>query len=443
MKKIQNGISLILILITTLAAPLQAFGDQYDTVCGTAAQTAAANSNNGNSGQIAQYCADAKSQDKAASSENTMWKVYAAVSVVCTAACFTTFIPSGQTVCMGSGLAAAATDAIMTKNYMSAMTEAMTSASGLLFSSGSAAAGAAAPAASTGVIKDKGSCIAAAGAAFSAFSASQSAKSAQSTEATDLQYAQQLENSQSAGQQAPGQQLTSATSTGNSTSGNLGTGMFTAKNAPQGTTPQASDSCGADSSNTVSGAVQCAATANPNLASLVGSPGFGSAFQAASGMPLGQFLSGAKTPSQAIAQGLGGLAPNGVDTLQSALAQMEATPMYDTNGSTYAGGGGSAGGGKAGGDDLSSMVNGLMGQLGPKKKGETASGVTGAEFDAQRKLASISAEDRSVSLFARVALRYTVLSPNLVPPMVAAASLGTPGSAQNKNAPPKNALKEW
>lgn len=437
---------LCIALLLVAGAPSQARADDYNSICGSA-NLAAANANpsmNENSGQISQYCADALAQSKTSSAEDTMWKIYAAVTVVCTAACFTTFVPAGAKVCMGSGLAAAATDALLTKNFMSAMTEAMTSASGMLFAQGAGAAATAGASQSTGMIKDKGSCVAAAGAAFATFQANQAATSAKSTEATDLANAKQLENAtNSNSQQSMGQTLTSAATPGNTTPGNTGSSLNTTGTALQGTSMQAAASCDANSSSTVAGAVQCAATANPNLASLVGTPEFGSAFQAASGMPLGNFLSGAQKPSQAISQGLGGMvSPTGVGTLQSALAQLESTPLSDPSGSTYAGGSGSGGGaGKASGDDMSAMMNSLMSQFGPKKKGDTSpNGVSAAEFDAQRKLASITAEDRSVSIFARVALRYAVLSPSLVSPIVATSQLTRAPASNN---PAQKTLKEW
>lgn len=197
-------------------------------------------------------------------------------------------------------------------------------------------------------------------------------------------------------------------------SGNPGT-------AVSSTNPQTNGPCG--SVTTLSTAIACAATADPNLASQLANPNFPTAFQQASGMPFEDYLKNANglTPAQQLGAGLGGgaIPTDAAAELTGALAQDEsqdqAPDLNSGGGATYAGGGG--GGGSSGSDrpDLSSMMKGLMGQFGVKKPQDKTSGISALNFGkASRNLASVSAEDRTVSLFARVTFRYGVVIPGFL-----------------------------
>jgi hypothetical protein len=85
----------------------------------------------------------------------------------------------------------------------------------------------------------------------------------------------------------------------------------------------------------------------------------------------------------------------------------------EVSGGTYAGS--SHGNAAAGTDDFASMMNGLMGKLMPKTEAEKKTGVSEVKFGgAVRNLASVTAEDPTVSLFERVAYRYSHVTPRLL-----------------------------
>lgn len=386
---------------------ITAHADDLNQVCGS--DTA--------SSQKGQYCSAAKTASKASKNDGTLAKIYAGVTAVCTVACALDYTPEPSRTmdiaCGAGGLAAGATDLIMTKNFMSAIGLAGSGYS--LYSTLKAPAGTATTAyvsPETDIPlagKVKTSCITAGMSAMSTFTHYQSSKNENQTAKNNLASAKAVTDTT--------QSYTINGSSQPSNASSASSGSSTPQNIANTSHPAAGsgDSCSGVSS--LSGAVQCLANSDAATAKRLADPHFAEAFQQASGTSFDEFLKAADgaSPSQAISAAMGGaLTPSGIEQTQAALAKLEGEKFdFDTPGSSYAGGiGGNRG---SAGNEFASAMKGLMEQFAPKSDAKVPSGVTQTQFNtAKRSLASVSPEDRSVSLFDRVTYRYSSVSPKLL-----------------------------
>ncbi|MFL5815727.1 MAG: hypothetical protein ACJ763_19315 [Bdellovibrionia bacterium] len=390
-----KSLATALALSVSFATLSVAHADEYSEVCsGTQSPT----------GQKASYCAAAKQAKDASKKEATLTLIYGAVAGTCAATC--AGMLTTAYICEGASLGAAAADVILTKNFMSAaMAAGSAGLNMLLADSGSTAAKS---------TTAKFACWAtAAGAALNSVMHGMSKSNDDKTASSNITSAKNVNDSNTGGLTfgSPSISIPSTATNGGSTSGTPTTAQISG-----GSSTDPSTSC-ADTGS-VGGAVACAATADPKVAGLVASPEFQKAFEQSSGMKLDDYLKngGNLSASDAIkAAGGAALGEDGSVRLGKAIATVEqAIPDLNAqNSAAYAAAG--HGKGASGDDDLANMMNGLMGKLMPKAEDGKKSGVSEVKFSGSgRNLASVTAEDPTVSLFERVAYRYSHVMPRLL-----------------------------
>jgi len=414
--------TLTLVLSTTLMPQAQA--SEYDTVCGKS-QIAA-----DTSGQKASYCAAAKQSLDAASKDSALTMIYAAVSGTCVTACINeAWIPAGAIVCQGGAVGASVAEVVMTKNLsgalgaivggmglMKAMDQRKAAQSAASTSSSSASSSTTTAQQSKG---NKEACMTAALTGVSAIMHNMSKNSSQRAADDNLKAAKDLASTTPGGPTvAINTPSSGSTATGLSTPSSKSTALNTGNGGDAGsgnTGPCAASGSGAN-------ALSCAATADPKIAGMISSPDFQKAFQKSSGMSLDKYLTGAGklSASDAIkaAAGGGSLDSTSMDKLDTALANAEKEMPANFNAeasAAYASGGGHGGSADSGDADFNNMMSGLMGKLLPKSEQGKKNGVSEVDFSgAKRNLASVTAEDPTVSLFDRVAFRYSHVTPRLL-----------------------------
>jgi hypothetical protein len=389
----------------TLSTTPRAWADEYDDVCGGATSP---------TGQKASYCAAAQQSLDAEKRDKTLTVLYAAVAGTCVASCATEWTgigAAGAYACQGGAVGASVADMVITKNFMNGFN---LIAGGAGLAKAISSGGQEAPTEIGGTKFRASSCITAATTSLSAITHHMSASSDAASAESSLASAKQVNatNSNSYNLQNPG--LTTSASTATQTGSAPSTGTNLASTG--GSSSQSSNPCGDTSS--VSGAVTCAATADQNLANQIGSSGFQDAFKKSSGMSLADYLKNASklSPNDAIKASAGAaLDPGTLSKLDGALAAIEKPGMYQGDQAPTYAAGGHGGGGGASDPDFGSIMSGLMSQLAPKNADDKKNGVKEVQFSgARRNLASVTAEDPTVSLFERVAFRYSSLTPRLL-----------------------------
>ena len=410
-------------------APTLSSGDNLDSICGAtlrnpqpspapgAPTTAAQDANT----QKLQYCQAAQSAQDGADADSALWKVWAAVGVVCTYACVASFVggPTSQYLCMGASLAGGVTDAVVSKNFTSAM---MSIAGVGVGYAANQAMNSSSEAGKKATEKDVGACLNAAMAALQAFMKYKSMQGQQDAVQSNLASAKAVQSSAASTQAAadsayqPGQNGTGDNGTGANSGTNANNGLA---NNPTGTSSSAKSSC--SGGGTSGGAImQCAVASDKTLPGFITDPKFTQEFQKDSGKSLSSFLGGNGPPGGLMAQA----SSNGLDAGNSAkmMAAMDAVGSsvgsFDYSaGSGYAGGGG--GGGSGGGEaepDMAAMMAGLMDQLNPngKKKEDSNQGLREVIFANQSRTPAAVTEDRKLSIFDRITYRYYYVGRRLV-----------------------------
>ncbi len=434
-----------------------------DTLCSTQAM---ASNYSGNSTQAQQYCAAGQAAEKAASADGDVWIIYAAAATVCTTACAMSMfqppsphLPMIEMACTGASVGAGVDDALQTGSYMSALTSIVGAAgvplfnyltgttttigsatgavasgiglggasslgapstAGLIEPTGSGLTAATDPAlnaSSTGSAASNGTqfkpsgaslaaCLSAASNAYSAYSKHGDEESSQATVNQSIQELEALKsNNATTTLSANTTQLglanagsTLAAASGSTTGASLGSGS-----AAPTTAAAAQTSCSGGSG---ANGAQCAATAG---AVPIMTPPLANALQAVTGMTPDQYAQNAAKngPGAAISSGLGsGAAPfaSKLDELASAGGLLPDSATYTAGGSH----------GSSGGDGLDKAMGSLLEQFGKKKDDGKPLGVSSMSFG-KRSLASTNPEnDPNATLFARVAYRYTSLTPGLL-----------------------------
>jgi hypothetical protein len=455
-----KGLAIATSILSIAVTP--AWADELSDVCGNLSTAGTLKT---------QYCQAAQAASKAADTDGALWKVYAAVSAVCTTACVSSFaggeLAGTGIACQGTSLAASATDAVMTKNYTSALMGIATSGYGLysaisgapslpqlvMSGVGGNGANAAAGAANTGsgslvsqgsvpdsmgnysdqisragqeqggsltggtdqasapTKNDMSACLSAAVSAYQSYSKYSAQQQEEQTENQNLASAEAVTNTT-----ADAVPSTATTSPGGATTGGANTGAGTTETAAanQNTTSSAGTaSCSSSAASTI----QCAIASDSGLSNTA-TPAFSNALQRSSGMPFGQFIAGAQSPNQAIGSGLGGsMTPTGTAAVENALDSMEKSmDPNDTNGAAMMALGRAGGGGAvADNTDPSALMSGLLDKLMPKK-GDKQTSINDEDFTKKaRALASANPEEnRNLSIFDRIAYRYVVLTPSLI-----------------------------
>jgi len=412
-------------------------GDDFDAVCGPiltqAPPTHATELDIYN--QKLPICQGAKSAHEAMKDQGLLWKVWTGVSVVCAAACGASFFGMGsEYICIGTNLAAGVTEGVVTENFSSAMSGIMGAGSSFLINSvmsgGKGEEAATTDAAAEGAEKAKpkaeskkdiGACLSALMAAGQAVSKHSSAKSAEATLDAAMQElnslvsvnnAAALPGSVSISTGETGQSSTVATQTSATGSGDTAAGV----DVP-------SSSC-SGSVSTTGEAVVCAAALDGGLPGFIRDPKFQKEFEKGARESFGEFLG---REGQGIGQAISGAmdgvltapATTRVEAAVEELAAELAARDINVAGTLYGSGGGGrrrAGGGKGGDDDMMSQMAGLMGQLlpgGKKKDGapdQSVDALARVQKAQQGRSPASLAEDRTLSIFDRVTVRYLILN---------------------------------
>lgn len=405
--------------------PSYAHADDLDTICGPTLNNPQPSPTPGAANadivqQKLQYCQAAKSASDGADADSALWKVWAAVGVVCTYACVASFVggPTSQYLCMGVSLAGGVTDAIVTKNFTSAMMAVGGVAAGFAVNSavngGKEVAKEGVKEAPKKQDKDIGACLNAAMAALQAFMKYKSMQDSESTEQTNLASAKGLQAP--TGTTADGAaSYQAATGGGVGTSGTSGNGGVANGNIAGSSTlvgNTSNSSCAGLRSGSSSGSaiVQCATASDTTLPGFVNGSKFPEEFQKDSGKSLASFLAGNGPPGPQMT----GASTNGMSASQSATIASAIDGVAQSVGNSeyaavYAGSGGGGGGaGEDGGSDMAALAQSLMDQMNPngKKKEAASTGVSAVIFANRSRTPTAVTEDRKLSIFDRVSYRY-------------------------------------
>jgi hypothetical protein len=398
--------------------------------------------NNAQSGdQKTQYCNAADGAEEGKDTNDILTKVWAGVAGVCTAACAASFTgvatTAGDTVCTGTNLGAAGTDAVMTKNYTSAVMNVFVNQAGIANAFNSIT-GKATSNASSG--KSHASCMTAATSALQAVTKGLAANDAAKAADTNLAMANELPsvNLPTVAPATAGEAVAPGGTSPAGNNANLAAGTPDASAAAgANTNHQALNDAGGVSAQNGSGCrdakasgssdrmIQCALAKDPTLPSFVSTPQFADELKKVSGVDLGTLLNGKRVDGGAAVTGLsaGVLGSEKTQELGKVLAEY-ASDLSTL--STYAGGGrGGAGGGGGNGEfDVNGAVQGLLSQLngggdeggrgGPRNRDLRLGGGAG-RAPAQVFSASKDGDEnnRKFSIFERIAKRYFVISPRL------------------------------
>lgn len=417
--------SKILIAVFAIHFATFAQASDVDSVCGSVM-----NDNSPANTQKLQYCQAAQSAEESVDANSALWKVWGGVAVVCASACAASMMGAAITgydtyICMGANVAGGATDALVTKNFASALTGIMTAGGSYMINSMNKPAeeaikegtkeGTKEAAKNQKPQKDWGSCLSAAVATAQAYSKYNQMQSSEQTVQSNLQSAQNL-----ASLAANTRTDTSILPPG-STSGGIGGASSLRAGGSVGVPTAAAHNNVSDvrsctnfrTQGTYEGFIQCAIANDKTLPSFVTSPNFPKEFKNSSGIPLPEFAQNSKSPTPALASAMGGkMNSEQSNQLITALRNVENHYMMNDTGTSYAsgGGGGSKSGADHSGNEMGDMMSKFMGQFMPGQVEEKQKlGVDTAAFGIDRKIASAGvdiSQDRTVSLFDRVTYRY-------------------------------------
>ncbi|MGK5082120.1 hypothetical protein WDW37_02360 [Bdellovibrionota bacterium FG-1] len=420
-----------------------AIDGELDAVCGKTLSQAdqiqsganAANPALGSQQQKLQYCQAAKTAQEGSHANSAMWKVWSAVGVVCTYGCVASFAggPTSEYICMGATVAGGVTDALVTKNFTSAIMAVGGVGAGFMINQQmnkgndqtneakeakeGAKEGEKATKETKEVKKDKdiGACINAAMAGLQVFMKYRSMKNDDDSMQTNLDSAKKVadsnvlaNNGAANGYNPQGQ---AANGSGGGTGGDTGN-PSNPSDPNLATTRQAT--CASARNNPTGGTIlQCAIASDSTLPGFVSSPKFNSEFKKDSGQNLGDYLTKDGPPGPMMA----GASTNGMNAAQAgklatAISDLE-SQVADMSmpSSTYGhnGGGGSEGGGADNSmGDMQQMLAGMMEQLNPNAKKGTApkTGVNAVIFANKTRGPASVAEDKTLNIFDRVTYRY-------------------------------------
>jgi hypothetical protein len=415
------------ILIALFAIHFAAFAHASDveSVCGSVM-----NDNSPANSQKLQYCQAAKSAEESVDANSALWKVWGGVAVVCASACAASMMGAAITgydtyICMGATVAGGATDALVTKQFASALTGIMTAGGSYMINNMNKPAeeaikegskeGTKEAAKNQKPQKDWGSCLSSAVATVQAYSKYNQMQTSEQTVQSNLQSAQTLA-SVASGTQPDASALPPPTAMGGYGGGSAGRSAGSVGIPSAAANNNVSDprSCtNFKTQGSYEGFIQCAVANDKTLPTFVSSGNFPKEFKNSSGIPLPEFAQNSKSPTAALAGAMGGkMNSDQSNKLLAALRNVESRYMLDEAGTSYAGGGGgSKGGASDSGNDIGEMMGKFMGQFMPGQGEEKPKlGVNTASFGGlDRKLASVGvdlSQDRTVSLFDRVTYRY-------------------------------------
>lgn len=397
--------------------------------------------------QKAQYCTAAQSSMNSFNAHDALWKVWTAVTGVCTAVCVASFFGLGSAhICTGVNLAAGIADSAVTQNFQGALmsigsTAAMLGSNWAMRKATSQTGTTAAAMAGkslggkiksglTNAEKDIGSCISAAMAGVQIYTNVAGSQSDNKMATDTLAAAKKLnQNSVNAfdptgGNRGPELETTTMGSNVLGSAGSAARGGAMTEVA--GSYFAGGGACGGPGAGPESGAsiLSCALASDSTLPPSVTSPEFQQAFKDVSGTDLGKFLENANNPTQALgAASADAMPPEQASQFAEAVQGLEAGVMAQqeeflaVNEATYSGGGG---GKKSDSGDpfdksLTDMMATLMGTMLPKngagdKDPKKSASMAAVIFANSRKPSSVIPEDKKLNLFDRITYRYFFVS---------------------------------
>lgn len=390
--------------------------DQFDSICQASLENASTATTTAASQKL-QYCQSAQSAKDAYSADTLLWKVWAAVAGACFTACAASFAGIGnQYLCLGINAAAGVGDAVITKNYANVMMSIASSATGYIANN---AINPAKPVVVTSggktptkpaTQKDIGACLIAASAGFQTYTHYSGMKTSEATAKNNLSLAQAVVDAQSSTvpvvTQTPIAAATNSTPGPGGGLGRSGTSGIISNNTASGN-PKA---CGTPSlaSGNTGAMMQCAAASDSNLPKFITSSQFPNDFRKSSGLDLGNFMSRNDSPSSALVAAMSGpLNSDQSMRLATAVKNLEQQMPNEITTTYSGGGGGNTSSGGSSDPAMGDMLSGLMGQLMPKQDGNSPQNNQGIlAFGNQNRLIAAVPENRTVSIFDRVAYRY-------------------------------------
>jgi len=391
-------------LIWALPCPALA-NSELKTLCSTPAKPGQ------EQGMKAENCKAAQDAQKGADTNSALYKVWGGVAAVCTTTCAQSLggAAPNATLCTGSSLAGAGTEAAYTKNFMSAVGPAAATGQSYVTSQQAANNGAQQGAQNQ---RDLSPCFSAATATQSAMTKYSSMKSNEKTVASSIQSVKDAKSttdtpSIDSGGQKP---ELSAAEAGDSSGGD----GSQSGNSFSGTSPE--EACSrAKSTRSTSDTIQCAALSDPTLPRFVAQPQFQNEFKKSTGMNFADFVASDDSPAKPITAAAGNTSGAGSAAKLASLLERgdnaghgPASPEYELA-STYSGGGSGNGGGSGSEDAaLGEMLAGLMAQLNPEaaEDAKRVEGVKAVIFANKSRSPASVAEDKALNIFDRVTYRY-------------------------------------
>jgi hypothetical protein len=423
--------------------PVLAHASDVDAVCGKVlsqspqapAAGGAPAAAGGSASSKLEYCKAAKSAEETADANSILWKVWAGVAAVCTYACVASFVggPTNEYVCVGAQVAGGVVDAVISKEMSGAMMAIASAGGSIAINQGmKPSAEQAAKTAGKGgeqeTQKDIGACIGAATATLQAVTKHKTMSDHEKIRDENLDSARAVQDDQATAVAGGGYnaapQAQQLDSNGNPVSGGGGGGggnVAGGSNDPN--SPKVA--CGqAKASGGNSGAfISCALAADKNMPGFVRDPRFAKNFQRASGESLDDFFGkNHGSPNQAMMEATGGVLNSGQSArLSAAIAAVPESVQGDTAGGTYSSGGaeGGGGGGESGGMDpaMAALMAQIAGMLNPEEAAaakKQLDGVNRVHFATQKNGASAVSEDKTLSIFDRIAYRYIFVGKRMI-----------------------------
>lgn len=393
--------------------------DSFDSICGSSSQPPTSTQ------QVkVQYCQSARSAIDSAQVNNALWKVWAAVGAVCLSACLISFAGYGNIyVCPSLNAAAGVTDAVLTKQYMTAITALGASLMGVLAQrminpekTEISGAGEEKPAE-----KDISACGIAVTATMQAYT------DYGNMQANNLSAQQNLWNAQNLVSQNSTISDLSSTNGSNRTPFlgttqesqvinpliTQGTTLSSTSSSPTPSTIGIHPSCiGSQGANSAGLMVQCALANDSSIPRSILTPDFSNDLQKTTGgLGLNRFLATKKNPTQALVSTMGGLLTSAeTGKIASVLESLGSKLISDPGSSTYSNSrrsGSSTNNSSEDDQAMKDFLNNIMDTLNPKKETEQQQKSKMQLFGSKNgQQGSPSEPDPTQTLFDRVSKTY-------------------------------------
>lgn len=357
----------------------------------------------------AKYCTAAKDYKKGYTANRSSAVIWGGVSTVCGLACGKVGV--GGMTCKISSMAGSAGEGVLTKKFTDALTgEGMKLAGELGTKAAAKTADVTAPVEETKM--DSEACTVAGTSAIKSYGKLSDAKLNEKSIA-DLRDQTQGMNAQASG-------------TAPVFTGGAGPGIDTAGGASLtvSAATRASEICGDAALKSAKGAIRCATSVDPTLPGYVKTEEFLKDIQKATGKSADEFFSGFESPAKSLleAPGISGLGSAQQNAVAESLAMIDkysdmkaAGKTPGAKGDSYRAAGGS--GKPSAAEEAEFDVNAAMANAFGQLNGEAIGAKTGNDESASGTLrtnrkpsASMSPEDRTISIFDRVEWRYHAVS---------------------------------